>query len=86
MTPAEFAAATWEDVVRKARNTETGFGMWAGDEQRNRFLRSHTVPLLKQRYGITLRILPFGDTAEAVNKLLSEKGRGEWCMLRYVKE
>jgi putative spermidine/putrescine transport system substrate-binding protein len=77
MRPAEFAAGRWEDVVRKARGTEVGFGMWAGDEDRNRLLRSSVGKRLRDDFGITLRIVPNGDTAEAVNKLLNEKGAGK---------
>src|ERR1700730_5855037 len=77
MTPTEFAAARWEEVVRKARGSEVGFGMWAGDEDRNRLFRSSISKRLKDDFGITLRIVPNGDTAEAVNKLLNEKGAGK---------
>src|SRR5260370_41194758 len=76
-TPAEFAAVPWEEVVRKARGTDVGFGMWAGDEDRNRLFRSSVSKRLKDDFGITLRIVPNGDTAEAVNKLLNEKGAGK---------
>jgi putative spermidine/putrescine transport system substrate-binding protein len=76
MTPADFAAARWEDTVRKARGSEVGFGMWAGDEDRNRHFRSVVSQRLKSQFGITLRIVPNGDTAEAVNKLINEKGAG----------
>jgi putative spermidine/putrescine transport system substrate-binding protein len=77
MTPAEFAAAGWNDVVLKARGSEVGFGMWAGDEDRNRLFHSSVAKRLKTDFGIALRIIPLGDTAEAVNKLLDEKGAGK---------
>src|SRR5580692_10188318 len=77
MRPAEFAAARWSDMVQKARGAEVGFGMWAGDENRNRLFRSSVANALKNEFGITLRIVPLGDTAEAVNKLLNEKGAGK---------
>jgi putative spermidine/putrescine transport system substrate-binding protein len=80
LTPAEFAATRWEDVVRNARGTEVGFGMWAGDEDRNRHFRSRVSERLKSLFGITLRIVPNGDTAEAVNKLINEKGAGKRSM------
>src|SRR3979411_1689437 len=77
ITPHEFASARFEDVVRKARGTDVGLGMWAGDEDRNRVFRSSVSKRLKNDFGITLRIVPNGDTAEAVNKLLNEKGAGK---------
>src|SRR5262249_4707023 len=77
MTPDEFAAAQWPDIVRQARGSEVGLGMWAGDEDRNRLFRSSISAKLKSQFGITLRIVPNSDTAEAVNKLLNEKGAGK---------
>ena len=77
MTPAEFAAGRWEDVALKARGSEVAFAMWAGDEDRNRFFRSSVSRKLKDDAGISLRIVPLADTAEAVNKLLNEKGAGK---------
>ena len=77
MTPAEFAAGRWEDVAPKARGSEVAFAMWAGDEDRNRFFRSSVSRKLKDDAGISLRIVPLADTAEAVNKLLNEKGAGK---------
>src|SRR5882762_5930198 len=76
MTPREFADAPWDEVVRKARGSEVGFGMWAGDEDRNRLFRSSVAARLKNGFGISLRVIPNSDTAEAVNKLLNEKGAG----------
>ncbi len=64
-------------MVQKARGAEVGFGMWAGDENRNRLFRSSIATTLKNDFGITLRIIPLGDTAEAVNKLLNERGAGK---------
>src|SRR4051794_2269061 len=74
LTPAEFGAARWQDVAARARGTEVALGMWAGDEDRNRFFRSTVTKALRDELGISLRIVPLGDTAEAVNKLLNEKG------------
>src|SRR5947209_7738641 len=77
VTPAEFTAARWEDLTQRARGSEVAFGMWAGDEERNRFFRSTVSKHLKDDLGISLRIVPLGDTAEAINKLLNEKGAGK---------
>jgi len=77
LTPVEFAAMRWEDVTLRARGSEVALGMWAGDEDRNRFFRSTVTRQLKDELGISLRIVPLGDTAEAVNKLLNEKGAGK---------
>lgn len=76
LTPEEFASMSWEDVVERARGSEVNYGMWAGDEARNRFFQGPVAARLKELYGITLRIVPNSDVAEAVNKLLNEKGAG----------
>jgi putative spermidine/putrescine transport system substrate-binding protein len=77
MTPAEFASMQWQDVVRKARGTEVGFAMWAGDEAHNHFFRNEARKKLVDEYGIALRIVPLNDTVEAVNKLLNERSVGK---------
>ena len=67
----------WQDVLAQARGTEVAFAMWAGDEVRNQFFRNQISRHLQEQFGITLRIVPLGDTAEAVNKLLNEKAAGK---------
>lgn len=76
----------WEDVVAQARGTEVAFAMWAGDEVRNQLFRNQISGHLRQQFGITLRIVPLGDTAEAVNKWLNEKaaGKGEGGSIDFV--
>jgi putative spermidine/putrescine transport system substrate-binding protein len=72
-TVQDFQNAKWKDVETKAQGTTVSFAMWGGDEARNRFMNTEAAVRLKDKYGITLNILPLGDTAEAVNKLLNEK-------------
>lgn len=77
LTPAQFAATDWNEIVSRARGTTVNFGMWAGDEGRNRYFQGTVADTLRQQYGITLKIIPNSDVAEAVNKLLNEKGAGK---------
>src|SRR5437868_355738 len=77
LTPAEFAAAKWETIAAQARGAEVALAMWSGDEDRNRFFRSTVTRRLHDDLGIALRIVPLGDTVEAVNKLLNEKSAGK---------
>ena len=77
LTPQQFAALKWEDVVARARGTTVNYGMWAGDEARNRYFQGAVADKLKQQYDITLKIVPNSDVAEAVNKLLNEKSAGK---------
>jgi putative spermidine/putrescine transport system substrate-binding protein len=73
LAPAQLATLPWTDLEQRARGTTVNFAMWAGDENRNRYFQEKVAAELKRRFDITLRIIPLGDTAEAVNKLLTEK-------------
>ena len=77
LTAEQFASARWEDIVAQAKGSEVNFGMWSGDEVRNRYYQGKVAATLKEQYGITLRFVPTGDVADIVNKLLNEKGAGK---------
>jgi len=77
LTPDQFAATTWDDVLTRARGTTVNFAMYAGDEQRNRYFQERVAATLKEKYEITLRLTPLNDTVEVVNRLLNEKGAGK---------
>jgi putative spermidine/putrescine transport system substrate-binding protein len=77
LRPADLDRIAWDEIVRRARGSTVAFGMWAGDERRNRYLRERTAAALERRAGVALRIVPAGDIAEIVNKLLSEKAAGK---------
>ncbi|MGH9452494.1 MAG: ABC transporter substrate-binding protein [Terriglobia bacterium] len=77
LSPQQFAASDWNSIVERARGTTVAFAAWAGDEERNRYFQGPVTRALKSELGITLHIIPLGDTVEAVNKLLAEKGAGK---------
>jgi len=72
-TAEDLAKANWQQIETKARGTTVNFAMWAGDENRNRFFQTNAAAALKQKYEINLNIVPLGDTAEVISKLLNEK-------------
>jgi putative spermidine/putrescine transport system substrate-binding protein len=72
----QFSARKWEEIAVLARGSTVNFGMWAGDEARNRYFQGPVAEIIKQKYDITLRVVPNSDVAEAVNKLLNEKTAG----------
>jgi len=76
LTAEQFSRARWEEVAAQAAGSEVNFAMWSGDEARNRYYQSAVAARVKERYGVTLRFVPVGDTADVVNKLLNEKGAG----------
>lgn len=73
IAPRELDTLDWEHIQTRARGTTVVFAMWAGDEARNRFFRERVVAEIKQKFDITLRITPLGDTEEIINKLVNEK-------------
>lgn len=77
LTADQFARARWEDIVAQANGGEVHFGMWSGDEVRNRYYQSKVAAVVKQQYGVTLRFVPTSEVADIVNKLLNEKGAGK---------
>lgn len=76
ITPAELPEMKWEELHRRSRGSEVAFAMWAGEEDRNRHFRGAVADELRKQFGITLRIVPYSDTAEVVNKLITEKSAG----------
>lgn len=76
-TPQDLPRTDWREIENKARGTTVAFAMWSGDENRNRFFQSRAAEEIDKKYGIRLQIVPLGDTAEAVGKLLNEKSAGK---------
>jgi len=76
LTPEQLARMEWDEAVSRARGSTVAFAMWAGDEVRNRHFHERVIPALQQGFGIQLEIIPLGDTAEAVSKLVNEKAAG----------
>ena len=77
LTPAEFSVMRWEEVLEGARGTTVNYAMWSGDQARNSFFQGEVRETFERKYGIALHIVPLGDTAEMVNKLLTESGAGK---------
>ena len=74
ITPAELSTISWDKITQRAQGTTVNFAMWAGDEERNRYFRSAVSESMRKQYGIALHLIPIADTADAINKLLNEKG------------
>jgi putative spermidine/putrescine transport system substrate-binding protein len=77
LTPADLAGLSWDAITQRARGSTVHFGMWAGDDVRNRYFQTTVTRTLRRKLGITLRIVPCADTAELVNKLLNERSAGK---------
>lgn len=71
------AAAThdWSVTLEKARGQTVYWNAWGGDELINRYI-DWTAGEVKRRYGVEVRHVKLGDTAEAVTRVLAEKAAG----------
>ncbi|HTM51422.1 MAG TPA: ABC transporter substrate-binding protein, partial [Bryobacteraceae bacterium] len=75
--PGDLTRLSWDAITQRARGSVVHFGMWAGDDNRNRYFQTTVAHLLQQKFGITLSIVPCADTVELVNKLLNERSAGK---------
>ena len=64
--------ADWDEVVSNARGQQLNLSMWGGSSEINRFVDTVYGPRLEADFGIALNRIPIADTADAVNKVLSE--------------
>jgi putative thiamine transport system substrate-binding protein len=63
------------DMEQRVRGTTVYFNAWAGDEAINRYIAWAGREVL-QRYGVTLVHVKVADIAEAVTRVLAERGAG----------
>ena len=77
LAPADLATLSWDQLAQRARRSVVHFGMWAGDDVRNRYFQTTVAHVLAGKFGIELRIVPCADTVELVNKLLNERAAGK---------
>jgi putative spermidine/putrescine transport system substrate-binding protein len=63
---------SWDDVLAEADGQTVRFWMYGGDEQGNAYVDDVLAPAAAER-GVTIERVPIADTADAVNRVLSEK-------------
>jgi putative spermidine/putrescine transport system substrate-binding protein len=73
---ASLIARNWDEIVAEARGSEVNWFMWGGADNINRYVTDYVGGILKDRYDITLKLVPLTDTVEAVNIVLGEKEAG----------
>ncbi len=66
----------WDEVVAAAEGQTVKLWMWGGDEQGNSYVNDVLVPAAAEQ-GVTLEQVPLADTADALNRILSEVQAGE---------
>lgn len=65
----------WNDLRQQASGQTVWFNAWGGDPAVNSYL-DWTSAQVKDRYGITLKIVHLADAAEAVKRIQSEDAAG----------
>ncbi len=65
----------WQTVLDKARGQEVFWNAWGGGDVYNNYI-DWVAGRVAEEYGVTLRHVKLGDTAEAVRKVLAERSAG----------
>ncbi len=69
---ADVAGKTWEQIEKEARGSTATMIMYMGAKSGNRFMNEYVIPTLKQRYDITLQLVP-GQGKEIIANVMAEK-------------
>jgi putative spermidine/putrescine transport system substrate-binding protein len=63
---------SWEQITEKAKGTTVTWLKYTGDKKANKYIDDVLVPRMKERFGITLKIIP-GQGSSIVSSIMSEK-------------
>ncbi|MEO5912035.1 MAG: ABC transporter substrate-binding protein [Pelobium sp.] len=63
---------SWEQITEKAKGTTVSWLKYTGDKKSNKYIDDVLVPRMKEKFGITLKIIP-GQGPTIVSSLMSEK-------------
>jgi len=66
---------SWPTIVAAAKGQTVYWNAWGGDDRTNAFI-AWAGGEVKRRYGITIEQVKLNDTAEAVARVVAEKGAG----------
>jgi putative spermidine/putrescine transport system substrate-binding protein len=70
------SGSSWDQVLADARGQEVSLWMWGGDEKGNAYVDKVLAPAAA-KLGVTVRRVPIANTADAVNRILSEHQAGK---------
>jgi putative thiamine transport system substrate-binding protein len=71
-----WAADSWQEVLKKGRGQEVYWNAWGGANNINEYI-SWIAKRVKEEYDIELKHVKLQDTADAVSRVLAEKGAGK---------
>jgi putative spermidine/putrescine transport system substrate-binding protein len=66
----------WPRVLAQARGQTVNWWMYGGDARVNAYVRGHVAPAAR-RLGVTVRVVPVTDTADAVAQVVAEWRAGK---------
>lgn len=66
---------TWQEVIDEAQGQTVNLWMYGGDEQGNAYIDDVLAPAVADA-GVTLKRVPVADTADALNRVLTELQAG----------
>lgn len=66
---------SWEQITEKAKGTTVTWLKYTGDKKANKYIDEVLVPRMKEKFGITLKIVP-GQGPSIVSSIMSEKEAG----------
>lgn len=69
------AFADWAETVEAANGQTVYWNAWGGDQRTNDFI-AWVSDQTEEKYGVTIEQVKLTDTAEAVNRVISEKAAG----------
>lgn len=75
--PPDYDGRVWSDILAEARGQTVNFYMWGGSDTINKWVSGYAAAMLRERYAITLNMIPVSDIADTVNKVLGEKVAGK---------
>lgn len=67
---------SYDEMLEAAKGTTVNFYGWGGDEQLNNWLKDEFSPLMKEKYDITMNIVPM-DIDQILSKLSGEVEAGK---------
>jgi len=72
----DYSTKTWQQIEQEAKGSSATMVMYIGAKTGNSFMNEYVIPTLKERYDITLNIVP-GQGKEIIANIMAEKEAGE---------
>ena len=72
----DYSKKSWQQIEEEAKGTSATMIMYLGGKSGNKFMNEYVIPTLKEKYNITLNLVP-GQGKEIIANILAEKEAGE---------